>query len=256
MAARLFSPNQEPVMHALRVIFAALWLAIATHAHSQALEQADPAAAASSETFLAEGDGMTLHVRLGQRRQVELFLPATGGRLAGTGFVNNRGGIGGFTGMLANGDAFGITGTGAERSLWIGDRTFRLRPMAAAQFGTPAPNQQSQHAGTATAAVASSTLAGMRLYTAKSGNGYSSERSYDLCSDGRVFMHRSELQLSQFGSGGGESTDQGQWRQSGHVLQLALQQGGSASLRLEPSEPGVVRLNDVSYSVSRSSRCR
>ncbi len=180
---------------------------------------------------------------------------ATGSRLSGVGLINNRGGIGGFTGMLANGTAFGITGPGGKRGLWIGERGFTLRPMAPAQFGVGTPPAAVAQAGPA-AAGGSGSLAGLRLHWAQSGNGYGSERSYDLCPDGRVFTRSFELQISQFGSGGGEHSDQGRWQQSGSTLQMSLQRGGTRSFEVARPEPGVVRLDGRSYSAQASSRCR
>lgn len=217
-----------------------------------------PAAAEGQavETFLAEGDGLTLHLRIGSGRRVELFAPSTGGHLSGAGLIDNRGAVGGFTGVLANGVAFGVVGHGIDRSLWIGERTFTLRSMAAAQFGVGAPAPSAPQARTPAAQHGGASLAGLRLHTAKSGNGYSTERTYDLCADGRVFTRWAELQLSQFGSGTNEAADQGRWHQSGTTLQLALQRGGSKTLHVVQAEPGVVRLDDVSYSAQPSSRCR
>jgi hypothetical protein len=201
--------------------------AAAFAAHGQG---SDTPAAPPAETFLAEGDGMTLHLRIASGRQVELFAPATGGRLSGAGLINNRGGIGGFTGMLANGTAFGITGSGDGRSLWIGDRTFSLRPMAAAQFGVGAPPAPAAHAAAGSRGAVANSLAGLRLHTAKFSNGYGSERSYDLCADGSVFTRWSELQSSQFGSGASERADQGRWQHDGNTLLLSLQRGGAVRL--------------------------
>ena len=234
--------------------FALLLLLCAAVFNAQG-QGSDTPAARSAETYLAEGDGTTLHLRIGSGRQVELFAPATGGRLSGVGLVNNRGGIGGFTGVLANGTAFGITGKGGERGLWIGERSFTLRPMAPAQFGVGAPPVAMAQAAPA-AAGGSGSLAGLRLHWAQSGNGYGSERSYDLCSDGRVFTRWSELQISQFGSGGGEQSDQGRWQHSGGTLQMSLQRGGTRSFEVVRPEPGVVRLDGRSYSAQSSSHCR
>lgn len=64
----------------LRVLAAAqVWSATAP-AQAQSV---DVAAASAAKTFLAEGDGTMLHLRIGSGRQVELFAPATGGRLSG-----------------------------------------------------------------------------------------------------------------------------------------------------------------------------
>jgi hypothetical protein len=99
-------------------------------------------------------------------------------------------------------------------------------------------------------------LAGLRLSMAKGGNGYFTERSYDLCSDGRVFTRWAESQLSQLGGGVSERTDQGTWRQSGSTLQLSLARGGSSSFSVQRPEPRVVRLDGSSYAAEPSARCR
>ena len=99
-------------------------------------------------------------------------------------------------------------------------------------------------------------LAGLRLSMAKGGNGYFTERSYDFCSDGRVFTRWAESQLSQLGSGVSERTDHGTWRASGNTLQLNLARGGGSSFTVQRPEPRVVRLDGTSYAAEPSSRCR
>jgi hypothetical protein len=111
-------------------------------------------------------------------------------------------------------------------------------------------------ASNAGAGAAAGGLAGLRLSMAKGGNGYFTERSYDFCSDGRVFTRWAESQLSQMGSGVSERTDQGTWRMSGNTLQLNLARGGSSSFTVQRPEPRVVRLDGTSYAAEPAARCR
>lgn len=209
-------------------------------------------------TYRASSSGTTLHVRVAADGGVDFFSPADGARASGQAAFGNAGGRSGFTGLLPGGEVFGISGEGASTSLWIGTQTFRLASLPPAQFGVVAPAV----APSAPSSVASvgagsgSGLAGLRLSMAKGGNGYFTERSYDFCGDGRVFTRWAESQLSQFGSGVSERTDQGSWRVSGNTLQLDLARGGSSSFTVQRPEPRVVRLDGTSYAAEPTSRCR
>lgn len=205
-------------------------------------------------THRAEGDGLVLHVRVAPDGRVDFFSPADGGRAGGVAAFDNAGGRGGFTGLLPNGEVFGFRGAGRDASLWIGARTFSLTPLPPAEFGLRAAAPTPVDA--APDGRGGASLAGLRLSMAKGGNGYFVERSYDLCSDGRVFTRWAESQLSQLGSGASERTDHGTWRQAGNTLQIDLARGGRRSFAVQRPEPRVVRLDDTSYLAEPSGRCR
>ncbi len=210
-------------------------------------------------TYRAVGGGTTLHVRVAADGRVDFFSPADGARASGQAAFGNAGGRSGFTGLLPGGEVFGLSGEGAAASLWIGAQTFTLSALPPAQFGVgaPAAAPAASPSGVASAGTGSgSGLAGLRLSMAKGGNGYFTERSYDFCSDGRVFTRWAESQLSQMGSGVGERTDQGTWRMSGSTLQLNLARAGSSSFTVQRPEPRVVRLDGTSYAAEPTARCR
>lgn len=214
-------------------------------------------------TYRAVSGGTTLHVRVTSDGRVDFFSPADGGRASGQAAFGNAGGRSGFTGLLPGGEVFGFSGEGTSASLWIGAQTFALSALPPTQFGvgTPQPPTAAAPAapGTVRAAGGGSAaggLAGLRLSMAKGGNGYFTERSYDLCSDGRVFTRWAESQLSQLGSGVSERSDHGTWRQNGSTLQLSLARGGNASFAVQRPEPRVVRLDGTSYAAEPSARCR
>lgn len=209
-------------------------------------------------TYRATSGSTTLHVRVAADGRVDFFSPADGARASGQAAFGNAGGRSGFTGLLPGGEVFGFSGEGASTSLWVGAQTFTLAALPPAQFGVGAPAAPAaSSAGVASAATGSGGgLAGLRLSMAKGGNGYFSERSYDFCSDGRVFTRWAESQLSQMGSGVSERTDQGTWRMSGSTLQLNLARGGSSSFTVQRPEPRVVRLGGTSYAAEPTSRCR
>jgi hypothetical protein len=220
---------------------------------------AAPAAVSSYVgTYRAVGSGTVLQVRVASDGRVDFFSPSDGARTSGQAAFGSAGGRSGFTGLLPDGEVFGFSGDGASTSLWIGTQTFTLAALPPQQFGVGAPTG-SPSAGSTSAAGASGSsggLAGLRLSMAKGGNGFFTERSFDLCSDGRVFTRWAESQLSQLGSGVSERTDQGTWRQSGSTLQLSLARGGSSSFNVQRPEPRVVRLDGTSYSAEPSARCR
>ena len=209
-------------------------------------------------TYRASGGGATLHVRVAADGRVDFFSPSDGSRASGQAAFGNAGGGTGFTGLLPDGEVFGFSGERASASLWIGTQTFTLAALPPSQFGVGAPVvAPSASPRTPSAGVGSGGgLAGLRLSIAKGGNGYFTERSYDFCGDGRVFTRWAESQLSQFGSGVSERTDQGSWRVSGNTLQLNLARGGSSSFTVQRPEPRVVRLDATSYAAEPSSRCR
>jgi hypothetical protein len=214
-------------------------------------------------TYSATGGSAALQVRVAPDGRVEFFRPADGARASGQAAFGNAGGRSGFTGLLPGGEVFGFSGDGAAASLWIGAQSFALAALPPALFGIGAPtlasgsgSTQSSPAGAADARPPQGSLAGLRLSMAKGGNGYFTERSYDLCSDGRVFTRWAESQLSQMGSGVGERTDHGTWRQSGNTLQLNLARAGNLSLSLQRPEPSVIRLDGTSYAAAPTSRCR
>jgi hypothetical protein len=221
---------------------------------------ATPAAVSSYVgTYRASGSGTTLHVRVAADGRVDFFSPADGARASGQAAFGNAGGRSGFTGLLPGGEVFGFSGDGASTSLWIGTQTFTLSALPPQHFGVGAPSALPSASSTSVASAGGSSsgaLAGLRLSMAKGGNGYFTERSYDLCSDGRVFTRWAESQLSQLGSGVSERTDQGTWRQSGSTLQLSLARGGSSSFSVQRPEPRVVRLDGTSYAAEPSARCR
>jgi hypothetical protein len=210
-------------------------------------------------TYRAMSGSTTLHVRVAADGRVDFFVPADGTRASGQAAFGNAGGRSGFTGLLPGGDVFGFSGEGASTSLWIGAQTFTLAALPPAQFGVGAPAAAPAVSSSGVASASSGRgagLAGLRLSMAKGGNGYFTERSYDFCSDGRVFTRWAESQLSQLGSGVGERTDQGTWRMSGSTLQLNLARGGSASFTVQRPEQRVVRLDCTSYAAEPTSRCR
>ncbi len=208
-------------------------------------------------TYRAVSGGTTLHVRVAADGRVDFFSPADGGRASGQAAFGSADGRSGFTGLLPGGEVFGFSGEGASTSLWIGAQTFTLSALPPAQFGVGAPAPAAPSAaGTTSAGGSAGGLAGLRLSMAKGGNGYFTERSYDLCSDGRVFTRWAESQRSQMGSGVSERTDQGTWRQSGSTLQLNLARGGNVSFTVQRPEPRVVRLDGTSYAAEPTSRCR
>jgi hypothetical protein len=209
-------------------------------------------------TYRAVGSGTTLHVRVAPDGRVDFLSPSDGARASGQAAFGNAGGRSGFTGLLPGGEVFGFSGDGASTSLWIGTQTFTLAALPPQQFGVGAPTAAPTAASSSVASASGSSggLAGLRLSMAKGGNGYFTERSYDLCSDGRVFTRWAESQLSQLGSGVSERTDHGTWRQSGSTLQLSLARGGSSSFSVQRPEPRVVRLDGSSYSAEPSARCR
>jgi hypothetical protein len=208
-------------------------------------------------TYRAVNGGTTLQVRVAPDGRVDFFSPGDGARASGQAAFGNAGGRSGFTGLLPGGEVFGFSGEGASTSLWIGAQTFTLSALPPQQFGvaSSAPALPAV-GGTAGAGASAGGLAGLRLSMAKGGNGYFTERSYDFCSDGRVFTRWAESQLSQMGSGVSERTDQGTWRMSGSTLQLNLARSGSSSFTVQRPEPRVVRLDGTSYAAEPTSRCR
>src|SRR5690349_358238 len=69
----------------------------------------------------------------------------------------------------------------------------------------------------ATAAVAQTPggpgyLAGVKLSTAKTGNGWGEEHRVTFCSDGSFTHFKQFLSLSQFGSGNTARTERGRWQ--------------------------------------------
>jgi hypothetical protein len=209
-------------------------------------------------TYRAVGSSTTLNVRVASDGRVEFFSPADGARASGQAAFGSAGRRSGFTGLLPGGEVFGFSGDGASTSLWIGTQTFTLSALPPQQFGVGAPTAAPTAASSSMASARGSSggLAGLRLSMAKGGNGYFTERIYDLCSDGRVFTRWAESQLSQLGGGVSERTDQGTWRQSGSTLQLSLARGGSSSFSVQRPEPRVVRLDGSSYAAEPSARCR
>jgi hypothetical protein len=210
-------------------------------------------------TYRAVSGGTMLHVRVTPDGRVDFFSPADGARASGQAAFGNAGGRSGFTGLLPGGEVFGFSGEGASTSLWVGAQTFTLAALPPAQFGVGAPAAAPAGSSSGVASAATGTsggVAGLRLSMAKGGNGYFTERSYDFCSDGRVFTRWAESQLSQMGSGVSERTDQGTWRQSGSTLQLNLARGGNVSFTVQRPEPRVVRLDGTSYAAEPTSRCR
>lgn len=207
-------------------------------------------------TYGAVSGGTTLQVRVAPDGRVDFFSPASGSRASGQAAFGNAGGRSGFTGLLPGGEVFGFNGEGAATSLWIGAQSFTLSALPPQQFGVGAPTPALPAVTGTGAGAAANGLAGLRLSMAKGGNGYFTERSYDLCSDGRVFTRWAESQLSQMGSGVGERTDYGTWRMSGSTLQLNLARGGSSSFSVQRPEPRVVRLDGASYAVEPAARCR
>jgi hypothetical protein len=205
-------------------------------------------------TYRAVSAGEVLHLRIGPDGSADFFVPADGRQFSGKAAFGRGGDQANLVGLLGASEVFSVGRTGASRSLSIGQKLYALEPLPAAQFGVRAPAAQQQPA--AGGGVGSGPLAGMRLSTAKSSNGYFTERSYDFCADGTVYTRFAEMQSSQLGSGAGERLDNGRWRQSGSSLQLNLARGGAQSLTLQQVEANVVRLDGVSYAVARSARCR
>jgi hypothetical protein len=205
-----------------------------------------------------QGDAV-LHLRVAADGRVDFFDPADGRRTSGQAAFGTVGGRAGFSGLLPGAEVFAIGGSGNALQLSVGSRLYALRPLPAAQYGVPAPGAVqaggAPGGGPATAGAAGS-LAGLRLSMAKGGNGYFTERSYDFCANGRVFTRWAESSLSQLGSGVGERTDQGSWRQSGQRLELSLARGGAQSFQVQRPEPRVVRLDATAYAAEPSARCR
>lgn len=193
-------------------------------------------------TWRVARDNTVVHIRIEPDGRVEFAHPADGSSIKGKALVAGENGLIAFSGMLSNGQAFAIGMIRGTPMLSLGEAMLPMRTVTTTQQPQPAtPSGQS--------------LAGLRLSMAKGRNGYFTERSYDFCADGRVYTRWAESQLSQFGSGVSERTDQGTWRLSGDSLELNLARGGAARLSVKWPEARVIRLNDTGYSVAKSGRC-
>jgi hypothetical protein len=196
-------------------------------------------------TWRVARDTTVVHIRIEPDGRVEFAHPADGSSIKGKALLGGENGLVAFSGMLSNGQAFAIGMIRGKPMLSLGEATL---PMQAVTAHQPQPAMPAGHAG--------QSLAGLRLSMAKGRNGYFTERSYDFCADGRVYTRWAESQMSQFGSGVSERTDQGTWRLSGDALQLDLARGGASTLAVRQTEAQVIRLGTTAYAVARSSRCR
>jgi hypothetical protein len=233
-----------------------------------ATAQAAPAAVAEFVgTWRAAREGIVFHLRVHADGRVDFVSPNDGSTLTGRAMVGNLVGPSAFTGILPNGEVFSIGLVRGTPALSIGSTLVALeslppqrlgiedRPPAVASGSTGGAGAQTARPAAAPSTGASS-LAGLRLSMAKGGNGYFTERSYDFCADGRVFTRWAENQLSQFGSGVSERTDQGTWRQDGGTVRLQLNRAGPVSFSVQRPEAGVVRLDGTGYAAEASRRCR
>src|SRR5262245_51193677 len=192
-------------------------------------------------------DGTTVHIRIEADGAVDFISTKDGSSMRGKALLAGTNGPTAFGGILPNGRTFAIGLVRGAPMLSLGEAMLPMQALAA-QSPSPATAQA--------AASSDSSLAGLRLSTAKGRNGYFTERSYDFCSDGRVFTRWAESQMSQFGSGVSERTDQGTWRLSGNSLQLSLARGGVTTFSVQQPEPRVIRLDATSYAVERSASCK
>jgi hypothetical protein len=192
-------------------------------------------------------DGTTVHIRIEPNGGVDFISPKDGSSMRGKALLGGANGQTAFGGVLANGQTFAIGLVRGAPMLSLGEAMLPMQAMTA---------QPPASATAQAAAPSDSSLAGLRLSTAKGRNGYFTERSYDFCADGRVFTRWAESQMSQFGSGVSERTDHGTWHLSGNSLQLSLARGGVTTFSVQQPEPRVVRLDATSYAVERSARCR
>lgn len=204
-----------------------------------------------------------IHLRISADGRVDFISPVDGSSVTGRALVGNLVGASAFAGLLPNGETFSVGKVRGMPTLSLGTNLIALEVLPAQRLGieeaprAPAAGGATGAAPAASAsAPSSSTVAGLRLSMAKGGNGYFIERSYDFCADGRVFTRWAESQLSQSGSGVGERTDQGTWRQDGGALRLDLARAGAVSFDVKRVEAGVVRLDATSYAAEPSRRCR
>lgn len=206
---------------------------------------------------IARDAGTVVHVRITADGRVDFVSPRDGSSVRGQALAGNV--QGGFTGMLPDGGVFAVGTVRGFRTISLGAQWYALEALLPEHSGNAA-HEPAKGApptfGGGTAARSSFSLAGVRLSTAKGRNGYFTERSYEFCSDGRVFMRFAELQSSQFGNGASERLDQGTWRQDGATLRLNLARAGAASFALQRVEARVVRLDATSYAAEPARRCR
>lgn len=193
-------------------------------------------------TWRVARDNTVVHVRIDADGRVEFASPDSGSSMTGKALLGGSNGLVAFSGALSNGQAFAIGMIRGAPMLSLGEATLPMHALTAQQAPSSSPSGQS--------------LAGLRLSMAKGRNGYFTERSYDFCADGRVFTRWAESQMSQFGSGVSERSDQGSWRLNGDSLQLELARGGASTLAVKQTEARVIHLGKTAYAVARSSRCR
>jgi hypothetical protein len=193
-------------------------------------------------TWRVARDTTVVHIRIEPDGSVEFVHPTGGSSIKGKALLGGENGLVAFSGLLSNGQAFAIGMIRGAPMLSLGEAMLPMHALTAQQAQPAAPAGQG--------------LAGLRLSMAKGRNGYFTERSYDFCADGRVYTRWAESQMSQFGSGVSERTDQGTWRLSGDALQLDLARGGASTLAVRQTEAQVIRLGATAYAVARSSRCR
>jgi hypothetical protein len=237
----------------LRVLFAALLLSVTAGA---AASSAAVAPFVGTHRAVLQGQDV-LHLRVTADGAVEMVALGEGQRVAGRALMGTLTGRPGFTGLLASGEVFAIGPHDGRTVLTIGAQMFALTPLPAASYGVvPAATAPAPRAGgsSGVGGGATGSLAGLRLSMAKGGNGYFVERSFDFCGDGRVFKRVAESQLSQFGSGVTEHTDQGTWRIVNGALLLSLKRGGTQRVDVQRTEPTVFRLDGVGFIAERG-RC-
>jgi hypothetical protein len=106
----------------------------------------------------------------------------------------------------------------------------------------------------ASAPVAQETsLAGKRLLRLSSGNGYSEQEYYDLCSNGRFTRYFNASSVSQLGTGAAENNDEGTWTERGGVL-IFNAQGETWQKRIT-RQGGSLQLDGVRWFVEGAARC-
>lgn len=197
-------------------------------------------------TWRVVRDDIVMKIRVETDGRVEFASLESGESMSGKALIRGTNGLVAFSGVLANGQPFAIGLVRGVTTLSLGEAMIPMQALARQAPDVDAPQPSASSAF---------KLAGLRLSMAKGRNGYFTERSYDFCADGRVYTRWAESQLSQFGSGVSERTDQGTWRLSGDSLELNLARGGAARLSVKWPEARVIRLNDTGYSVAKSGRC-
>lgn len=188
-----------------------------------------------------------LHIRVATEGRVDFYNPHDGQLTRTKPLVVSSSGM---TGMLPSGEVYSIDA--GRTQLSVGTRLFRLTPMPAAQFGAPAPAAVRAAPGHGV----STALAGLRLTSASSRNGYGDMRTFDFCSNGNFLYRFEELQSSQFGNAAAARTDRGTWAVAGSTLRLRYNASGATAHAIVRIADDVIALDGRRYAIERSERCR